>query len=331
MSMKAGKVSESVLKRSVLKQLHKGGKDILVGASVGSDFSAIQLEEGEVVILSSNPITGDSAKIGRRIVLEAMNDVAMSGATPVGIMCNVLFPTLANEAQLREMMKDIDDAAAEQGIVVLGGHTEVTRAVKEPVVTLTGVGKVKKDCMISSAMVESGMDMILTNWIGLEGTEVLAKEKEEELRTRYAQPFIDRAKKLGDYLSVVETAKVAVANGAAAMHNVSTGGVFGALWEMAQASGVGLEIDLKKIPVKQETIEVCEFFDVNPYKLLSGGAILIAAADGNQVVRAIEQAGGTATIIGKATDSNDRVLLFEDERRFLETPQTDELLRIFHE
>ena len=100
---------------------------------------------------------------------------------------------------------------------------------------------------------------------------------------------------------------------------------------MAQASGIGLEIDLKKIPVRQETIEICEYFDVNPYKLLSGGAILMAAKDGNRVVRMMEQAGKKATIIGKATEGNDRVLLYDDERRFLETPQTDELLSVFSE
>lgn len=324
--MKAGKISESQLKRSVLKQLHKDQSLAAVGPMVGGDFAAVEMKEDEMVILSSNPITGDSTKIGRRIVCEAINDIAVSGATPVGVLCSVLFPTVSNEAQLRELMRDIDVAAKELKIVVLGGHTEVTRAVKEPVVTLTGVGKIKKDKLVTSAMVEPGMDIILTNWIGLEGTAILAKAKEAELLTRYSAPFINQAKIFEEYLSVVTEAAVAVNAGVAAMHNVSQGGIFGALWEMAQASGVGLEIDLKKIPVRQETIEICEYFDVNPYKLLSGGAVLMAAKDGNQVVRMLEQAGKVATIIGKATDGNDRVLLCEDEKRFLETPQTDELL-----
>ena len=100
---------------------------------------------------------------------------------------------------------------------------------------------------------------------------------------------------------------------------------FGALWELGQCSGVGLEIDLKKIPIRQETIEICEFFDLNPYKLLSGGSLLLAAADGNALVHAIRQAGGEAVIIGRTIDSNDRVLINGEERRFLETTQTDEL------
>ena len=329
--MKAGKISESQLKRSVLKQLHKDSLLAAVGPMVGGDFAAVAMEENEMVVLSSNPVTGDSAKIGRRIVFEALNDVAVSGAAPVGVLCSVLFPTVSNEAQLRELMRDIDAAAAACNTVVLGGHTEVTRAVKEPVVSLTGVGKVKKDRLVTAAMAEPGMDILLTNWIALEGTAIIAAEKENELLTRYSSPFIRQAREFEEYLSVVTEAAVAVNAGVAAMHNVSQGGIFGALWEMAQASGIGLEIDLKKIPVRQETIEICEYFDVNPYKLLSGGAILMAAKDGNRVVRMMEQAGKKATIIGKATEGNDRVLLYDEERRFLETPQTDELLSVLSE
>ena len=96
-------------------------------------------------------------------------------------------------------------------------------------------------------------------WIGIEGTAILAKEKEAALRERYSQPFIDKAKELDRYISVLSEAATAVKSGVAAMHDVTEGGIFGALWEIAEASGVGLEIDLKKIPLKRETVEICEF------------------------------------------------------------------------
>ena len=151
----------------------------------------------------------------------------------------------------------------------------------------------------------------------------------EQLLERFAQPFLDKALKYIDYLSIQSEAAVAVKSGATAMHDVSEGGVFGALWEMASVSGVGLDINLKKIPIRQETVEICEFFDINPYKLYGGGALLIAAFDGNHIVREIQKAGGDAVIIGAATDSNDRVLIQGEERRFLETAQTDEIYKIF--
>ena len=139
---------------------------------------------------------------------------------------------------------------------------------------------------------------------------------------------MDKAKAYVTLLSAVPEAAVAAKSGACAMHDASEGGVFGALWEFAEAAGVGLQIDLKKIPIRQETIEICEFFDINPYKLASQGAMIIAAADGNAVVRALAAQEIPAVVVGKATDSNDRVLLCDGERRFLETPQTDELLHV---
>jgi hydrogenase maturation factor len=222
----------------------------------------------------------------------------------------------------------MDEACAAAGAQILGGHTEVTRAVKEPLLTVTGVGIVKQDELLRPQNVRPGMDLVVTKWIGLEGTVILAEEQEEKLRTRYAQPFLEKAKAYAAQLSVVPEAAVAAKSGACAMHNASQGGIFGALWEMAEAAGVGLEIDLKKIPIRQETIEICEFFDINPYKLMSQGAMLLAAEDGNALARALEREGIPAAVVGKATDSNDRILLCDGERRFLETMQTDELLRV---
>ncbi|MBP3678162.1 MAG: hydrogenase maturation factor, partial [Agathobacter sp.] len=204
----------------------------------------------------------------------------------------------------------------------------VTRAVKEPVVIVTAMGTVLKNDMLHSSNVGPGMDIVATKWVGLEGTAILAQEKEEELRERLSLPFIDKAKTFRQMMSILPEAAVAVKSGASAMHDVSEGGIFGALWELAESAGVGLEIDLKKIPIRQETIEICEFLDMNPYKMLSGGCLLIATEDGNGLVMELEKEDIPAVIIGKATDSNDRVLINEDERRFLETTQTDELYNL---
>ena len=127
---------------------------------------------------------------------------------------------------------------------------------------------------------------------------------------------------------MLQEAAVAVRSGVSAMHDVTEGGIFGALWEMAESSGVGLEIDLKKIPVRQETIEICEFFQINPYELISSGCMLMASSDGNTLLRELQKAGIKASIIGKAVAGNDRVLLNEEERRFLEPPKADQLYKV---
>ena len=326
--MKAGKLKESILKRSVLKQLHSRRDDVLVSPKAGGDYGAMSVTEEMAVVLSSDPVTLTKSEIGSSAIIAACNDVACSGATPMGISVTMLLPTSINEEELRELMKEMDAACEKCSVDIISGHTEVTRAVKEPLIVVTAMGTVKKDQLVHSRKVLPGMDIVATKWVGLEGTAILATEKEEELRSRYAQPFIDKAKTFRQIMSILPEAAVAAKSGAGAMHDVSEGGVFGALWELAESAGVGLEIDLKKIPIRQETIEICEFFDLNPYKILSGGSLLIATEDGNGLIMELEKEGIPATIIGKATDSNDRVLINDDERRFLETTQTDELYSI---
>ena len=324
-TMKAGKLKESVLKRSILKQLHRRNESTLIGPTVGGDFGAVAVNEEMAMVVSSEPVTLTLEAVGSTAIQAACNDVACSGARPISVSVTMLLPTSFNEEELRDLMKDMDKACEDCGVDIISGHTEVSRAVKEPLVVVTAIGIVEKSALLHSNKVRPGMDIVATKWVGLEGTAILAKEKEAELRSRYAQPFIDKAKTFSQMMSIIPEAAVAVKSGAGAMHDVSEGGVFGALWELAESAGVGLEIDLKKIPIRQETIEICEYFDINPYKLLSGGCLLIATEDGNGLVMELEKANIPAVVIGKATDSNDRVLLNEDERRFLETTQTDEL------
>ena len=252
--MKTGKIPESVLKRSVLRQLHNRRDEVLLGAGVGEDCAALTLEADEVFVMSTDPITGTGKEMGSLAVITTANDLASSGAEPVGVMLMILLPEASEEALLKEIMRDAEATCEKFHMQILGGHTEVSAAVNRPVISVSGVGKVKKDAMIKTGGARPGMDIVVSKWIGIEGTVILAKERERELLGRYATTFIDRAKDLDAYISVLSEAAVAARSGVSAMHDVTEGGIFGALWEMAEASGVGLEIDLKKIPVRQETI-----------------------------------------------------------------------------
>lgn len=314
--MKIGKVPENVLKRSVFKQIHTKRPEVLLGAGVGEDCAALKLAADETLVMSTDPITGTAQDIGTLAIQITVNDLASSGAEPVGVMLTVLLPERVREAKLKLIMSQVEEACKKANVQVIGGHTEVTPVVNQPVISVCGVGKVKDGKLVSTAGARPGMDILVSKWIGIEGTSILAKEKEEELSGRFSTSFIDKAKNLDVYISVLSEAAVAVQSGVSAMHDVTEGGIFGALWEMAEASGVGLEIDTKKIPIRQETVEICEFFGINPYKLISSGCMLMAAEDGNKLVRELEKAGIPASIIGKATEGNDRVLLNGDERRF---------------
>ena len=326
--MKVGKLPESVLKRSVFKQLHTKREEVLLGAGVGEDCAAMKLDSDEIFVISTDPITGTAKDIGDLAVQITVNDLASAGAEPIGVMLIMLLPEDATEEELKHVMAQVESACEKNRIQVMGGHTEVTRVVSQIVLSVTGVGKAKEDRLISTADVLPDMDILVTKWVGIEGTAILAKEKEQELSARYTKPFLEAAKGLDRYLSVLPEAATAVKSGVAAMHDVTEGGIFGALWEMAEASGVGLEIDLKKIPLKQETVEICEYFGISPYELISSGSMLMAAKDGNRLVMDLQKEGIPAVIIGKATAGRDRILRNEDECRYLEPPKTDELYKV---
>ena len=325
--MEIGKVPENVLKRSVFKKLTVKRPEVLVHAGVGEDCAVLAPTENALV-LSTDPITASAKEIGTIAFHITANDIASSGAELVGILLTIIMPPNSEEGELKQIMDDVSQLTAEYDVEILGGHTEVSAVVNQTLVSVTGIGRIAKDKLVTTKGLKPGQDLVVTKWIGLEGTSIIATEFEKELKKRLPVSIVDESKKFASLLSVVKDSRVAMQVGVSAMHDVTEGGIFGALWEMAEASGVGLEIDLKKIPIRQETVEVCEFFGVNHYLLISGGCMLMAAQDGNHLVRELEKAGIKATIIGKATAGNDRVLLNEDERRFLEPPKTDELYKV---
>lgn len=326
--MKIGKLPEAVLKRSVLDQLHTRRDEVLLSAAIGEDCAALTLGEDEILVLSTDPITAAADEIGHLAVQITVNDLASAGAEAIGLMVTLLLPPETEETAVREVMRQIEASCEAARVEVLGGHTEVTAAVNQILVTVCGVGKAKRDALISTGGAKPGMDILATKWIGIEGTAILVKEKEEELLTRFPASLVHSAQSFREYLSVQKEAEIAVRCGVAAMHDVTEGGIFGALWEMGAASGVGLRIDLKKIPIRQETVEICEFYGLNPYALISSGCMLMASADGEGLCAALAGEGIPAVVIGKATEGNDRIVVNGGEKRFLTPPDTDEIYKI---
>lgn len=323
--MKNGKVSESVLVRSILKRIKAKSEEILCGAGIGTDCAILSFSKDGDFVISTNPVSAPMESVSVYGIHKAVNNIAVTGAEPVGVMLSCMLPEGCEEKELQKMMSQADELCQTLNVQIMGGHTEVTKAVGEPVVTVTGVGRKKSDNLPDIRAIKPGQDVVVSKWIGLEGTVRVAKEHRNALLTRYPERMIDEAMEFEQFLSIVPEAATALKSGVCGMHDVSQGGIFAALWELAQRAGVGLEIDLKKLPVRQETIEICEFFDLNPYELLSGGSLLMTAQDGTGLVAALERNGIPAVIVGKTTEGNDRVLFNEDEKRFLEPPKPDSI------
>ncbi len=326
--MKIGKLPEPVLCRSVLNQISHCRKEVLMGPAVGQDCAALALEPDEAFVMSTDPITGTVKDIGSHSIHITANDLAASGAEPIGVMLTILLPEETDEPALRQMIQDVEKTCQALQMEVFGGHTEITHVVNQPLISVTGVGKAKKDRVLLTNGLMPGHDLVVTKWIALEGTSIIAKEKEPELKKKLPEEFVDTAKAFDQYLSVLPESRIAVSQKASAMHDITEGGILGALWEFGEGAGVGLDIDLRQIPIRQESVEICEQYGLNPYLLMSSGSMLIGVPSGAALVRRLKEAGIHATLIGQATDGNDRILRNGEEIRYLDRPQSDELYRL---
>lgn len=324
--MREGKLSEPVMKRSVLRQLtSKYSENIKAGVKTGSDAAVVCADGTDFAVAVSSYVL-ESEKAAYYAVNAAVNKLAAAGVTEeVTISLSILLPEDFEEPNLKKIMCTVDEACTQLHIQVADADVAVSRAVNSPVFQVTAYGAPAGGYVFDKAKVKVGQDIVVTKYIGLEGTAVLSIENEELLLKRYTEAFIHQAQAFVLYASVLGEAAVALRHGATAMHAVGQGGILGALRELAESCDIGLEADMKKIPIKQETVEICEFFGYNPYQLISGGSLLVIAEDGYGLARELEKNGISATVIGKVTDSNDRVILRDDERRFIDLPQMDEI------
>ncbi len=337
--MKTGKISESILKRSVLKQIEKVHSEVLKGAGVGEDCAFLSWEKhddnkdadsGGMAVSTQTVALGisDAAFLA---VMAAANNLAAAGALARTVTLAVTLPEGAEEILLRELMEQALDCCRKLKIQIVGGHTEVSRSVRQPVVTATVIGEYQKNAVLKDAEKEkqaAGLDIVVSKWIGMEGTSIIAKEKERELLKRFPPVLVKMAGEQREYLSVASEAATALKSGVYAMHDVRNGGIFGALWEISRKLGVGLCVDLKKIPVRQETIEICEFYNLNPYELISGGMLIMLTRDGQRLAEDLENKGINGIVIGSTNDGNDKIIVNQEEIRYLEPPVPDEINKL---
>lgn len=329
--MQEGKLSERALKRSVLRPLQQAAKDIQQNETespeYGADCAVLPEESGCVTLFSTvNTVPGFEHAPGKQIVAAA-NGLAAVGAEPVAFQVSAVLPVDYEESRLKADMKELGEMAAAEHAQIIGGHTQVLAGVAAPVYSVTGIGRAAKDACRQQDRLRPACDLVVTGWIALAGTAALALRYEQELRGHYPLSLIEHAKAFDRQMAVGAVARAITHFGTAALHDLSQGGIFNALWEMADRAGVGLEVDLKKIPVRQETIEICEYFDVNPYYLYSAGALLVGTEHGEALVSHLAAQGIPAAVIGRATDGKDRVIRNGEECRYLDRPKQDEWYR----
>jgi hydrogenase expression/formation protein HypE len=325
--LQTGKLPPALLRQLVLNRLGARRPETLVRAALGLDAAAIEMGDWACV-LTTDPITTASAGAGRLAVLVATNDLAAMGAEPLGVLPTLLFPEGTTPGQIGLVVGEIDAAARELGVEVLGGHTELSPGLTAPLVVMAAVGRARRDRLVTAAGARVGDELVLTKAAALEGTTILADDFAELLAPMVPAPLLAEARGYRRELSVVREGLAAAERGATAMHDPTEGGVLGALWELAEASGVGFRVVQRLIPVRAPTRAICTALGADPLRLIASGALLIACPDGAAMVEHLASLGVAAAAIGRVTAGRRELVRPDGRVTEIQTVGRDELYRL---
>lgn len=321
--MKTGKLNWDDLNRIVEKNRGSKREEVRIRSAVGEDCSILKFGDYECV-LSTDPITGASSNMGKLAVNINCNDIASSGAEPIGILVTILAPTTSTLGDIKNLMEEINDECEKLNIEVLGGHTEITEAVNKLIVSCTVIGKNSAGNSVATSGAEEGDDIIVTKHLCLEGMSIIVNDYYETIKDILSKEEINDAVISMNQISVVKEGIIAQKYGVHSMHDITEGGVLGALWEVAKASNKGFKVYEKNMPIPEAARKICSKFQIDPLRLISSGSMLITTKGGEELVKILEEEGIKATIIGKIT-KNEGIIVKDDKIQEVLPPERDEL------
>ena len=325
-----GKLDSDILQTAVIEQIRYRRPEIKTGAGIGEDCACIDFGAYDCVV-STDPITADIADIGRLSIHISCNDIASNGIQPLGITLAVMLPYGTTEEDVRMIMQQAAAAAEQCQVQIVGGHTEITEAVRQPVIVSTAFGRAASGASASAADMFPGCRVLMTKKAGLEGTGIIATDKAAELAGSLTEAELAHARSMLDQVSVVPEGVIAGPIGTCGMHDVTEGGIYGAIWEMCHISGLGALIEESAIPVDPVTRKVCEPFGIDPLRLISSGCMLIVAAPDKapKILAALTEAGIQVTDIGEIRPAADGICAVRPDglHAEIEPPYADELYK----
>jgi hydrogenase maturation factor len=309
----------------------------LSGAGIGEDATVIDFGD-RYLVAKTDPITFASEEIGWYAVHVNANDIATTGAEPKWLLVTLLLPEArTDEALVESIFAQLAEACEQLGISLCGGHTEVTHGLDRPIVVGQMLGEVHRQRLVRSSGSRVGDVVLMTKGVAIEGTAILARERGALLACEYPEEFLERCRGLlhDPGISVLADARVATSTAIVhSMHDPTEGGVTTGLWEMAQASGVGLRVWGSSIPILPETATLCARFDLDPLGLIASGSLLLtlASEDVDRVQAALKSEGIPAVAIGEVVSQEEGLTLtrngsIQELPRF----EPDEISRVFSE
>jgi len=309
---------------------------VVVGSSIGEDAAVIDMGD-KFLVAKTDPITFVTDEIGYYAVNVNVNDVVCTGATPKWFQSTILLPAKhTNEDLIETIFKNIHDTCKSFGIIVIGGHTEITPNITKPIIVGSLLGEVEKDKLVLTSGAKAGDLIILTKGIFIEGTTIIAREKENLLKEKgYSSQFIEKCK---NYLydpgiSIYKEAVLSNDNfTVTSMHDITEGGLFCGIAETAIASKLGVIINKDKINVLPEPKELSNIFNIDPYSTISSGSLIISINPefARDLINLLAKNGVTSEAIGKFTKDEGKYLIVDgnNKEKAMIYTEVDEITKI---
>jgi hydrogenase expression/formation protein HypE len=305
---------------------------LLLGPGIGRDCAVIDLGD-QLLVLKSDPITFATDDIGWYAVQVNANDIATTGGEPRWMLATLLMPPQqATARRVEEISDQLFAACRELEITLVGGHSEVTYGLDRPILVGAMIGEVERGSLITPEGASVGDRLLLTKGVPIEATSILARELGERLEGSLSPEEIEQARRFlyEPGISILPDARIArTAGRVSAMHDPTEGGILTALWEMAEASGKSLTVDLSAVPIPALSARICRVFEIDPLAAIASGALLMAvpAEDARAVCQALEAEGIDCAEIGGIEDGPTGAWNIHG-RTPLDRPDRDEIARV---
>jgi hydrogenase maturation factor len=310
---------------------------VLLGPGIGEDAAAIEMGD-RILIVATDPITFATSEIGYYSVMVNANDVATTGAEPKWFTVTILLPEgEGTESLVDSIFHQIHRACEKEGISLIGGHTEISYGLDRPILVGQMIGEVQRDSLITTAGAKPGDLILLSKGICIEGTSVIAREKEGDLSSRgIPRDLVKRAKGFlfDPGIGVVEEARLACQAGLVhSMHDITEGGLANGLHELAMAAEVEIEVEMDRIPIYEESRILCEAFGLNPMGVIASGSLLITASpsETEKILESADRRGVTMTRIGAVKGFGSPSVTMATSKGYKPVPyfDRDEVAKIF--
>lgn len=325
--LKVGKLDSDILEKIVFGNIRYKSADVIKRAGLGEDCAVMDFGDYDCVV-STDPITATPNEIGKLAVYISCNDIASNGIEPFALTMSVLLPEGTTEEEVELIMKQAGEAAMDLKVEIVGGHTEITTAVVRPVIVSTVFGKSLRGESQTCDLMSEGDLICVTKDLALEGTAIIVGDHEDIMREVLSEDEIKQAKSFMDSISVVKDGVLAGSIGTHGMHDVTEGGILGAVWEMCMNSKLGARIYESRIPLTDITKKVMKYLDVDPLKMISSGSMVMAISKDKEedMKVAFKDVGIGFSVIGEIVDEKEGIVLKSGESSSpVSPPQSDEI------